>query len=109
MLFHARCLQVSGVLEYAHMNKVEPFLEPTVELALALLRHDAADVPAGARGAGSTQHFVQNAHSFTAFAGVLKDDASLAAAAAECTGLVAEVCHQPLQRVYCNECHLHMM
>lgn len=92
-----RCLaplQVSGVLEYAHANSVEPFLEPSVELARALLRRDAQDMQSGDMRAGATRHLVRNARSFVAFAASFSNQGledSLATAAAECAGTLSRV------------------
>ena len=40
--------RVVAVLAYAHQNAVEPFLEPVLQLCLALVHRDAADTRAGA-------------------------------------------------------------
>ena len=82
-------LQVSTVLRYAHANNIEAFLEPAVDLCLALLRRDAHDMEARAPGAGFSVALADNVESFVMFCGL--QGLHMAEAAAECAVLLSEV------------------
>jgi hypothetical protein len=77
------------VLEYAHSHNIEAFLEPAVELSLALLQRDRVEAAAREPGAGTTMHLVQNAQSFVVFCGA--GTAPIAVAASQCLVLLSEV------------------
>jgi len=74
--------KVAAVVEYAHENRVEPFLEPVLELCQSLLEVDGAAVKAGEAGAGVSGPLVGCYDIFLELA--THPDPPLAVAAAQC-------------------------
>lgn len=50
--------KVTAVLAYAHQNNVEPFLEPVLDLCLAIINRDAGDARAGASDGAMLQQLL---------------------------------------------------
>jgi hypothetical protein len=92
-------MQVSTVLEYAHLNNIEAFLEPAVELCLVLLQRDRVEIASREPGAGTTMHLVQNAQSFVVFCGA--GTAPIAVAASQCIVLLSEVSCRCFALLFC--------
>lgn len=84
--------QVCSVLAYAQQNNVEPFLEPVLGLAHALMRVDG-----GAGAAGRASSFCQLSRAFVSHVMCLLDlaahpEPAVVAAAAQC---VAQLVRMP--------------
>ena len=77
------------MLAYAHQNAIEAFLEPAVELSLALLQRDSRELAAGDAAAGHTRSLVANMQSYVAFCNA--GDTPHGVAAAACVVHVSEV------------------
>lgn len=56
--------KVTAVLTYAHQNNVEPFLEPVLDLCLAIINRDADDTRAGASQGQLLQQLLPQLHVF---------------------------------------------
>lgn len=91
-------MQVATVLSYAHENQVDAFLEPTVEMCLALLKRDmleathAADhlhVPEHSGYCGHYAALAGNALSHISFC--RQGSTALAFLAADCILLISQV------------------
>lgn len=85
-------VQVCAVLLYAQQNNVEPFLEPVLQLADAMMSRDAADVAAGASNGELLHTFLAQLLCFLDLC--THPDAGVAVAAAQCLAqLVSEMEH----------------
>jgi hypothetical protein len=104
------CLQVARVLDYAHENQVDAFLEPTAELCLALLERDAAEAKrmhaeahrhsdGGAVSTGANAALASNALSHIVFSA--QGESALSHLGAECLRLLSRVRPSPPQRPTC--------
>jgi hypothetical protein len=76
------CLQVCAVLLYAQQNNVEPFLEPVLQLADAMMARDASDMAAGASNGQLLQCFLGQLLCFMDLC--THPDAAVAVAASQC-------------------------
>jgi hypothetical protein len=77
--------QVDAVLCYAHENSVQPFMEPVLELCLALLVRDQQLLAAGVPSAGATRGLASRAGAAPRLLAMAAGpDAPVAALAAEC-------------------------
>lgn len=98
-------VQVCAVLCYAQQNNVEPFLEPVLQLAHAMMLHDT---PAAAAGGGTPSSSGQILEVFLTqlltFADLCShSDPAAALAAAQCVAqLVGLCCHMVDQSASCT-------
>jgi hypothetical protein len=75
-------LQVCAVLLYAQQNNVEPFLEPVLQLADAMMARDASDMAAGASSGQLLHCFLGQLLCFMDLC--THPDAAVAVAASQC-------------------------
>jgi hypothetical protein len=75
-------LQVCAVLSYAQQNNVEPFLEPVLLLAHALIVHDTPVIKAGSQEGQLLGVFLTQLLAFTDLCS--HGDSAVALAAAQC-------------------------
>jgi hypothetical protein len=76
------CLQVCAVLVYAQQNNVEPFLEPVLQLADAMMARDASHMAAGASSGQLLHSFLGQLLCFMDLC--THPDAAVAVAASQC-------------------------
>lgn len=93
---HGRCrlccaclLQVCAVLLYAQQNNVEPFLEPVLQLADAMMARDASDMAAGASSGQLLHCFLGQLLCFMDLC--THPDAAVAVAASQCLSQLVRV------------------
>lgn len=83
-------MQVCAVLLYAQQNNVEPFLEPVLQLADAMMARDAADMAAGVSSGQLVHSFMNQLMCFMDLC--THPDSAVAVAAAQCLAQLVSCC-----------------